>query len=771
MNPLSVPLPIAARRRGEVVGCVAGVACFLFANSQSDGSALILPVVIASGIAGAIASATATTDNATAPFRVGARAGFVAAMVGGAVTVLATALQRSWESFSQSAVGVLPLPIPTSMNVVIVALLALLPGIFFGLLGALIVSAIRNPSSSVNTSDGRPKERQTPSAVFVTAWILSVLCYLSPLVVKPKSPDKAAAQSRQAESSPTREPSVPTKKWRYEKPADFETADAMKVTIVAHRQFENVDADLPMAFSPDGKWLAHFTNSRNRMLHLVELDTLDTLYQSAISGIPTDLEWSPDSERLFIPMRVSDTSVLTVFDMKSLRLHILPYPRGNSIPRGRVKWWDATEVAFVADKLPLQFLELETLNILSSAGSAKWNALPKEKQDAAFRDRLTFMPDVTGWQFTTNFTLTGYTPSTDPFSAWAWKAGVTGAIRDKAYAVHRMLNGFDIRKGDTFTAPPDGTRLIRLRDGTADVFFFGIEAAKPTHGGTIEMPSAPDSTNKAFTAAMESQSVCAFICEPVINPLNGRVLGPNRNVVKALARLSSWNDTKADYWIEQEFIPVSANDVIADLHTWRGGQSFAIGSLGRVGWFSALPSPTIVSPPMRNKALDLEIGGSMDFSTSKGTETFMGVTDAPPPNFRDNEEETAGPEAALHSFIANHHAKSSANDVDGLIANYADRVDHFDKGVVSREVVRAEEIQYHGPGVKVSELLTDEPKISAQGNNRYSAIYTIRYDRSNAANGKWSRGFADIELTIEITKDGPRIVRQRAKTRVVEKGP
>ena len=105
------------------------------------------------------------------------------------------------------------------------------------------------------------------------------------------------------------------------------------------------------------------------------------------------------------------------------------------------------------------------------------------------------------------------------------------------------------------------------------------------------------------------------------------------------------------------------------------------------------------------------------------------------------------------------------------MANYAERVEHFDKGVVSREVIRAEETDYHGPGVKTSEVLTEEPKFSALGNDRYSAKYTIRFDRSNSVNRKWSRGFADIELTIAMTNMGPRIVRQNAKTRVVEKGP
>ena len=73
MNALSIPLPVTVRQRGEIVGIVAGIVCFpvalyvgamegLFPNGPA---ALVLPIVILTALAGAIASLTA--DESKAP--------------------------------------------------------------------------------------------------------------------------------------------------------------------------------------------------------------------------------------------------------------------------------------------------------------------------------------------------------------------------------------------------------------------------------------------------------------------------------------------------------------------------------------------------------------------------------------------------------------------------------------------------------------------------------------------------------------------------------
>ena len=73
MNPLSIPLPVAVRRQGEIIGIVAGIVCFpvaLYVGAMeglypNGPAALVLPIVILTAIAGAIASLTA--DESKAP--------------------------------------------------------------------------------------------------------------------------------------------------------------------------------------------------------------------------------------------------------------------------------------------------------------------------------------------------------------------------------------------------------------------------------------------------------------------------------------------------------------------------------------------------------------------------------------------------------------------------------------------------------------------------------------------------------------------------------
>ncbi len=49
-------------------------------------------------------------------------------------------------------------------------------------------------------------------------------------------------------------------------------------------------------------------------------------------------------------------------------------------------------------------------------------------------------------------------------------------------------------------------------------------------------------------------------------------MGPDRERVKALARIESWEGREARLWIEREFLPTKESDVLADLHTWEAAR-------------------------------------------------------------------------------------------------------------------------------------------------------------------------------------------------------
>ncbi len=99
------------------------------------------------------------------------------------------------------------------------------------------------------------------------------------------------------------------------------------------------------------------------------------------------------------------------------------------------------------------------------------------------------------------------------------------------------------------------------------------------------MPSPPD---PALTEALSGKTVCAFICEPTVNPLNGKTVGPNRERIRALVRIAKWKDNEAEAWITEEYMPVREGDVIADLHTWNNHRIQPIPGTGTKDWFSVI---------------------------------------------------------------------------------------------------------------------------------------------------------------------------------------
>ena len=197
MNPLAIPLPLAVRRHGEIVGIIFGIVCFpfaLYAGSLSTvfpngPTALMVPIVMLSAFAGAVASLSVNVNNAPdiggVPLRVGARAGVIASLVGGGCTVLASTF-HSFGVGSPPSGGTgwnfLHAFVPSCPSIAL-ALLALPPSVFFGLTGALVAEMLKGSAASADGGTPSPANaRIARSASFWFALTLTIACYLSPLI-------------------------------------------------------------------------------------------------------------------------------------------------------------------------------------------------------------------------------------------------------------------------------------------------------------------------------------------------------------------------------------------------------------------------------------------------------------------------------------------------------------------------------------------------------------------------------------------------------------
>ena len=131
----------------------------------------------------------------------------------------------------------------------------------------------------------------------------------------------------------------------------------------------------------------------------------------------------------------------------------------------------------------------------------------------------------------------------------------------------RSLGEIDVNVDDRVFGTADGTKIIRIRNGQAAVFYLSLRKAPPLTF-SLKMPGPPDD---ARVVNLEKKSLCVFICAPLINPLNGKAVGPDRSHVKAIARILSWKDTRAELWIAEEYSRILLGDIASDLHVWNEG--------------------------------------------------------------------------------------------------------------------------------------------------------------------------------------------------------
>jgi hypothetical protein len=781
------------RRRSEIIGLACGLLCFpLVFFSGSFGAmfstgpiGIVLPMVFSGALGGVITCAFAQTGW-TGPIEdltphLGIRAGLIATLVTGALTVFAATLQTLEIGYSTGSAGwpshlSLHFTAPLPFQVLIIALLGIPPAACFSAGGALVTTMLRLPIETSHTAGATPFKLSMParSRLFIAVIALSTIGYLSPFVLllqptpKPVAPPPVVAQL----------PVVQVPKWHYQYAPDFDTAAAARITLTERRSLGEIEGGLPVAMSPDGRRLAYWRRSSRLALEVCNLDTLDIIGRVEPDQGPTALSWSPDGKRLLICVQ-DGIGHLQVFDVERSRLMPLPLPKGARVPQGRPQWFDALEVFFPGSEIP-QVLNLDTLRLQPLDDSAKWNALPKDRQEEIRRGAA---PALNRRQLSVRMAVRRFDVQVDASAYWSLGQSLQIVISDPKEAYANTQLQVDANVGDLIVAASDETKLVRIRNGEASVFYFGLRT-EPSNRLQIKMPGPPDSS---LTALLSKKSVCAFICAPLVNPLNGRTVGPDRENVKALARFASWNGVDADLRIEEDYLPVRQGDVVADIHTWQEGVPHPAGDLGKREWFEVLDKIETAAPLLRSEAgaLDREPTRFGFDPNGSGRVSRIAIARPPTPQPSPSSPQSqqglqsggnrppapiSDVEETLRSFLVAHHLKSTQGDVNGLISDYAERVDHFNNGVVNREFILKDELAYHSPGSRVSENIVTKPTIASLGNNRFSATYSISFHRVRP-DGHWVKGQSEIDLQIEITPQGPRIIRQRAQSRDQQKGP
>ena len=597
---------------------------------------------------------------------------------------------------------------------IIPALLAIPPGAFFGLLGSLIVSMIQNPPVRP-MGQREPKDKARPSALLVAILLCSVLGYLSPFIASTIPARKTpVVESPQLPTiaptpSPTPEPRpviAPPPPWKYEPPADFANARPSQLRVQREVSLGRFDSPLRFVFLDDNRRLA-FVRPDSSIVS-VDLNEPDTRSEFPVPESPERFAFSRDYKKVFCIGNRGGIFVTTADG--AVRL---PIP--TAAPAGVISWDSETHVLIGSQRLDLETLRLlPGQEISPSPVSSHPNIRLRQtgrivsvEEQSLRGERLFFLRD-----------------------------------EKRDYA---LVASF---RGESPFLSADATKLLFIRDGELIVSYFETGSSRETKF-TATMSEAPPA---AISEALNARVLVAMLCPPIINPLNRKTIGADLSRIKALIGIESWADTTATMWVKEDYGELPAtSDVVAFLGKIENGRIVPLFQFSE--WWSPISdvksadAPERIAPPIPKNLPPLP---------------------SPPANPQFSIPPQLG--NLIRAFLHEHHAESSRGDIEALVANYADRVDHLTGAIVTRDKIREDEMRSRKPGSTLFESVRGEIALVRTSEKEVMANYTINFDLRQA-NGNWVTGFSELDLTLDISGATPRITRQRARNFDVKKGP
>jgi hypothetical protein len=674
------------------------------------------------------------------------------------------------------------------LGTLLAAGVTILPGtlvaMFMGGLGRAVRLAL-----DADPAEGKPAFTFRPIHALYSGCVLALLSPFipglfseppppRPVVVATPTPTPAPKLVFTPPPKPTPPPKI------YEKPQGFDSADATRITVVTQKTLAEVDAGKPMQFSPDGRRIALYRDGESfRGLVVFDLETFTEASRFTFDTTATSLAWSPDGERLAGIFERGDSRFVAVFDPVHRRLTGLPQPDGEDMPQGNLSWPDANEVVVhPSDGKPLA-LNLDTLELRPLEEADFFKALDDAHKQSVKLPTTPALPKTLTWLLEMKWPLQVVVPrlAKENFGFRIGAASIVAA--DPERWVRRHIPDIPNLTEGRFLFSPDATKVVVVRDHVATFAYLGLrEATKTVRALDMKRKLEDFPQADALKKALDEKQLAAFVYAPFTNPLTDRVVGADYRKVKAIIRFNSWTGTLAEAWIQDEFAPVEASDVVSGLHVAKESGPVPIGNKGRRAWWTVIgdngDARLSLIPPKKDVPLS-EVGSPIELSTDgkinvrtvppkSPRNSTAAAPDSPPtpPAFQPKLIRPADPK--IVGFINFHHQKSSDRNINGMMDDYGDHIDHYKSGFVDRAFIRDEEEKYHAPGHTVFEKVAGEIRETLVAPDRIRAEYPLQVVLIKP-DTSWTKGVSDVTLEIQVTPNGLRIVKQNSVSREREK--
>ena len=415
------------------------------------------------------------------------------------------------------------------------------------------------------------------------------------------------------------------------------------------------------------------------------------------AGTPTPkyLTWSPGSTHLFSVRQDGTTSAFVVDIGKELPL---PLPKATHLPSGQPYWWYGDEVIFHDGRRFHAWLDIDVLRVGEIETSPKWKSRTELNTAPTGMPEAT-LPNTTRCRLSVGPVITDYMSPQYRQPSWETNWLATLTIEDRLSPRSQAIKEVDIVEGDRVVGADDGSKLIRIRDGVAEVIYFGIENERPASAYAVAVPRRTQSESFAdFFKQLDSQSSCVFICPPLVNPLNSEVVGPDRDHVRGIARVLSWENEEAVIWMAEGYAQIAEGDVAAEPHIWVNSEPTSLESPFGEFWWAELGEVDGDDADLkpRDDAVPYDRQWSLTLTPSNGTATFTGLTYpvvsqqapqpapiviAPKPNLPKPPAAAPPPapqvpaEKVIEAFLKQHMQDHTKRNVPGIVDDYVNIFD------------------------------------------------------------------------------------------------
>lgn len=761
-----------SRIRACVLGAIIGVCGAGFRSiprslmvEVSPAQLQMLIVLILALLAGAAASFTSFRDLNSKRLasgigsRIGLQAGMFAALAaGGLLTFLATSdvrgaetanadfvlRQRMWLIFLVSVASILP---------------SILCGFIGGLVGALILKP-RLPFQQLETS---------AAAVPGLKWITGALVTIT--VIGLATPFSILGRPPKTDPLPIPDPPLPAPpSFLYRVPEGIKTAKIGTIQPDFTKTITPVMSDGAVSLSADGNFFAFVEgHTIEPRVIIFDLNKFEKVGSISIPAAPRGcLAWSPDQKSVACVIGTgNEDRRVWILKIGSSDAIELPRPDNRDIPNGDVFWWQPKELIFYPHDEASLLLNLDDLTLKPARDSAFLDKADEPTKQFWTKGPRIKVPEERDWKVDLKTLIRSATPASrrSPDDAWRLGGDTVCALTHPVSDVAMGFSSLGVKEGMRVLCVPDGSKIIRISDGRAEVTYMKVVQA-PEYHLEVAMPVAfEEIKDEVVKLKVALKKLCAFIYAPLENPLTKETVGPNYSQVKAVVRILEWKGKKAVFVVATFDRAVSSTDVISSLHSWDAGSMDLCKVPELKDWWEQpvpirrelptseleyIESPALLTLAEQGSSLVVVKASERPRLAKPKAQTVP--TEAPVAQITDNDVKT---------FLTAHHAMASKGDIEGMVSNYDSTVDFLDKGRILSSAILAEESAHRVKWPKGVEKIISDIVLTKNASG-WIAGYSIEFSNENAA-GEWHRGKVDLTMVVSIQDGKLRITSQRAK--------